>query len=86
MEKVLMIFEGKHCAPCKALDMEMLNAALNVDEIQMFEDSLHMDVFKEFNVRSVPTLIIIQDGEEKARTTGFMKRSKIEEFVNSEYQ
>lgn len=85
MNKVLLKFGASFCAPCKALGMNMdiLNSKglLNVDEIQYFDVDEHRDVAIEFNIRSVPTLILMIDGNEIQRTTGYLGDQKILDFI-----
>lgn len=85
MNKVLVKFSAKWCAPCKALQMNLdvlsNKKLLNVDEIQSFDADEHIEVLKELNVRSVPTMILFIDGSEIRRTTGYMSDQKILDFI-----
>lgn len=85
MEKVLVVFSSETCAPCKALhitlDVMQNNLSLPVDEVQYFVAEENPEVFKEYGIRSVPTMIVYLDGEEMRRTTGFKTESQLLDFI-----
>lgn len=85
MEKVLVKLSSKTCAPCKALqiniDLMENKGTLGVDEVQYFEVEDCPEVFKELDVRSVPTLILYADGNEIRRTTGFKTEDQLLDFI-----
>ena len=76
MKKIIK-FEKKDCNPC-----QMVSAWLDVREIE-YE---RIDAFDnpmaaaEMKVRSVPTVILVEDGKEIKRSTGF-KPQELEELV-----
>jgi thioredoxin 1 len=37
----------------------------------------------EFGVQSIPTLILIKNGKEENRSTGFIPEEKVKEFIRS---
>ncbi len=80
---VIVEFGAVWCAPCKRLEPELeklndiwqdkfLLAHINVDQ-----DS---DIAMQYSVMSVPTTILIKDGNEIERFTGFKPLGKIVEL------
>ena len=42
-----------------------------------------MDLASQFGVRSIPTLVLIKNGEEVNRSIGFIPEEKVKEFAHS---
>ena len=83
---VLLEFYSDSCIPCKLMsgplaDIEeeyagkLLVYKVNVN----FEEALA----KQYEVLAAPTLLVIQNGEEKARRTGAAKKPEIIEFMEA---
>ena len=81
---VLVDFWAEWCAPCRAiapaleeLEKELGDkvkfAKLNVDE--------NTDIATEYNIASIPTLVIFKNGQEVDRLIGAAPKSKIKEFI-----
>lgn len=71
MERKLIKFYADWCGPCKLMkpvadkiaeENNLKLIEINVDEQQ--------NVAAKYGVRSIPTLVLLQDGEEIARMTG----------------
>lgn len=79
---VLVKFESSTCAPCKALtrEIEHLDRAslalvtINIDE--------QPDEALSWGVRSVPTLMIFNNGKMLRRKIGFVTRTQIQEMLD----
>ncbi|WP_170007179.1 thioredoxin family protein [Bacillus fonticola] len=41
------------------------------------------DLAQQFGVQSIPTLILIKDGEESSRSVGFIPEEQVTEFAQS---
>jgi|LakMenEpi03Aug12_release.lakeMendotaPanAssembly.Ray.scaffolds.fasta_scaffold1589623_2 thioredoxin 1 len=77
--KVLLQFTASWCGPCKALSpiveaLEFTKFKVDVDDAP--------ELLKKFNVRSVPTLVLLNDGKEIKRKVGLLKKEELESFVN----
>lgn len=76
-------FYAEWCAPCKGLTM-IINGAKDKINIPIEEVNIDDNVFMatEFNIRSVPTLVIVDDQEnEIKRHTGILNEEKLLEFL-----
>lgn len=67
--KELLKFQATWCGPCKSLSkiMEGADLGIFVKEIDIDEDTA-MTV--KYQIRGVPTLILLEDGKEVKRTSG----------------
>ena len=77
-------FWGDWCDPCKKLAPKFEDVAKEVDtnfgKVDMGENS---DIGTQFGVRALPTLLIVKDGEEVARTSGNMEKEELQEWIES---
>jgi len=81
----ILKFSSATCMPCKQL--AKIIDGLNDDAKSLFEEyTSENDItkFMEFNVRSVPTLIVVDElGNELRRSTGMMTEDKLIEFIGA---
>lgn len=82
----ILKFSSATCMPCK--QMAKVIDELDDDTKSLFEEyTSENDItkFMQFNVRSVPTLVVVDDsGNELRRSTGMLQRDKLLAFVNGE--
>jgi thioredoxin 2 len=77
---VVVDFWSHTCPHCTKLNPEFATAAGELDGAVKFlkvaaQD--HMDVFREYGVRGTPTLVLFENGKEKARVAGFKTAPEI---------
>ena len=81
----ILKFSSATCMPCK--QMAKVIDELDDDTKSLFEEyTSENDItkFMQFNVRSVPTLVVVDDfGNELRRSTGMMSEDKLIEFIGA---
>ena len=75
-------FSAAWCGPCQALSMTLKSIDdLNI-EIKEIDIDDELDLAAQYNIRSVPTLVVLEDGAEVRRKTGALNKTQIKEFIN----
>lgn len=80
MKKVLR-FTASWCQPCKALanTIEQINSPLPIEVIDIDENT---EMAVKYNIRSVPTLLIVDDrGNVLDKMIGVKAKNLVEEFL-----
>ena len=82
---VLVDFWAEWCGPCKMIGpvLEELSTELDnkIKIVKVNVDENNQTAVK-FSIRSIPTLMMIKDGEVKAQHIGAASKSQIKEFIN----
>lgn len=78
--KNLVIFKAHWCQPCKQLakTIEGVELGIPVNTIDIDADPT---ATTEYNIRSVPTLLLIDDMQVVRRKTGNMTAEQLKEFI-----
>jgi len=80
MKKVIR-FTASWCGPCKMLakTLEEVNTNVPIEVIDIDENPA---VAVEFGIRSVPTLVIVEDNVPSKRLVGNKTKQELEAFIN----
>lgn len=71
-------FSASWCTPCKVLAATLKD----VEGITSIDVDADRDKAIEYNVRSVPTLVFVKDGQEVERTKGIISLAQYKEIIN----
>ena len=79
--RVLVKFITSRCSPCKVLASIIDNNPLSIPvvEVDIDEDP---ELATKYKVRGVPTLIVVEDGEEVKRKVGLLTATQLNQFCN----
>lgn len=82
-DRVLVEFYTKGCAICAAIEPVLGNVARQTGiTVAMANPGDDIDLVDEWGIRSAPTLVLVEDGEEVARLDeGFQGGDAIEAFL-----
>lgn len=76
-------FTADWCQPCK--NIKPIVNEINRDSMwvkfQMIDADIELELVKQFNIRSLPTFIIVNQGKEIKRLTGAQKKHDLEDFL-----
>lgn len=82
---VLIDFYADWCGPCKAMSSVIKEVAIEISEnvkvlkVNVDEES---DLSSQYDVSSIPTLILFKNGEAIKSIVGLRDKSEIVDFVN----
>ena len=79
--KQLWYFTADWCAPCKALGptMDRVTEQIQVNKINIDYEA---DVTQKYGVRNIPTVILVENGQEVRRFTGNKSYNDVIQFIN----
>ena len=79
--KKILYFTAPWCGLCQTLSpiMESLSGQINYEKVNVDENQ---DLSIQFGVRNVPTLLLLENGEEISRLVGVQSKDIILEFYN----
>jgi thioredoxin 1 len=80
--KQLFYFSAAWCQPCQTLGpiMDQVSSQIPVQKINVDYEA---DVITKFGVRNIPTVILVENGQEVRRFTGAKSYNDILNFINN---
>jgi len=80
---VLIDFYATWCGPCKILSPIVEEAAKENENVKFVKIDIDKtdDIAMQYQVMSIPTLVLIQNGEEKDRVVGILDKNQILDFI-----
>ena len=80
MRKILR-FTASWCQPCKGLAMSLAEAELDIP-IEVVDIDANDTLAVEYMIRTVPTLVLLEDDKEVRRMSGTKTVSQLKEWAN----
>jgi thioredoxin-like negative regulator of GroEL len=80
--KQVLKFSASWCGPCQALSMTLKGIDDIPVEIKEIDIDENLDLAAQYNIRSVPTLVMLENGSEVKRVSGALPANKVKEFLN----
>ena len=80
--KQLWYFSADWCGPCKQFGPVMDELAKQGMSIKRLNIDYTPDAAKIYKIQSVPTVILVEDEQEKARFTGTRTMQQVIDFYN----
>jgi thioredoxin-like negative regulator of GroEL len=82
MPKELFYYTANWCQPCQTLGPIMDNIARQIPVRKQNVDYTDPLILESANVRNVPTVILVENGQELRRFTGVKSESQIITWLN----
>ena len=79
--KQIWYFTADWCAPCKALGPTMNRVAEQIS-VNRINIDYEADVVQKYGVRNVPTVILVENGQEVRRFSGNRSYNDVMNFIN----
>jgi thioredoxin-like negative regulator of GroEL len=79
--KQIWYFTADWCAPCKALGPTMNRVAEQV-QVNKINIDYEADVVQKYGVRNIPTVVLVENGQEVRRFSGNRSYNDVMSFIN----
>lgn len=82
MSMVVLDFYSDTCSPCKAMmkDLEEISKEINI-KIEKLNINDNYELTEKYNIRSVPTLVVLKDQEIKAVYAQYKGMAELKKFI-----
>ena len=80
--KQLFYFSAEWCVPCQTLGPIMDQISTQIP-VQKFNIDYEADLITKYGVRNIPTVVLVENGQEVRRFTGVKSYNDIIRFVNN---
>ena len=79
--KQIYYFSASWCQPCQTLGpiMEQVSQQVHVEKINVDYEA---DLITKYGVRNIPTVILVENGQEVRRFTGARSFNDVMNFIN----
>ena len=83
---MILYFTADWCNPCKKTKpiVEELNREQIMAKFFIVDVDSEIDMTQDFEVRSIPTFVVMKDNKEIHRVTGAQTRQQLEELIKYE--
>jgi len=81
MKKILR-FTASWCQPCKAVSKMLEEMDINLP-IEVIDIDVHSDLAIDYGIRSVPTLVIVDEHVEVKRMTGLVTKEVLKNWIEA---
>ena len=78
--KRILRFTASWCGPCKALSMNLETADIKMP-IEVVDIDVHDELAREYGIRSVPTLVMLDENIEVKRMVGSKTVKELQEWA-----
>ncbi len=78
--KRILRFTASWCGPCKSLAMNLESAGLDLP-IEVVDIDVHDNLAREYGIRSVPTLVMLDENIEIKRLIGSKTINELQEWA-----
>ena len=84
--KTILYFTADWCQPCKKVKpiVKELNREYAPGMFQMIDVNIKKEMVKSFELKSVPTFVLFENGNEINRLTGAQTKQSLLEFIGNE--
>lgn len=79
--KRILRFTASWCNPCKMLAKNLESVNTNIP-IEVVDIDVHNEIAMDYGIRSVPTLVMLDENTEVKRMVGMQSLKQLEDWIN----